>query len=97
VPAVPTGMKTGVSTIPCGVWRRPARAPVVASSATISNRNGMGYSRRCQDDAALRQKGPLSAVAGASHAVTPCQQEPPLEFRPSDFAYRLTPASQGPS
>jgi len=25
---VPTGMKTGVSMVPCGVWRRPARARV---------------------------------------------------------------------
>ena len=37
VPAVPTGMNTGVSTTPCGVWRRPARARVFSSRATISN------------------------------------------------------------
>jgi len=30
-------MKTGVSTIPCGVKRRPARAFVLGSVATISN------------------------------------------------------------
>jgi hypothetical protein len=34
--AVPTGMNTGVSTGPCGVVRRPRRAPV-ASVAVTSN------------------------------------------------------------
>jgi hypothetical protein len=33
-PAVPTGMKAGVRTTPCGVVRRPVRAaPSVASSS----------------------------------------------------------------
>src|SRR5207244_538097 len=32
---VPTGMKTGVSTTPCGVWSRPSRA--APSVCTISN------------------------------------------------------------
>ena len=36
---VPTGMKIGVSISPCGVWRMPARACVLGSSATISYLN----------------------------------------------------------
>ena len=38
VPCVPTGMKTGVSTSPCGVYKRPRRAAVSASSLINSNR-----------------------------------------------------------
>src|SRR5438034_10140657 len=37
LPAVPTGMKAGVSMTPWAVWRRPARARVVGSRAMISN------------------------------------------------------------
>ncbi len=34
VAAVPTGMKAGVSTVPCAVWMRPRRArPSLASSS----------------------------------------------------------------
>src|SRR6185437_3305004 len=38
VACVPTGMKTGVSIVPCAVCSRPARAPVTGHSASISNR-----------------------------------------------------------
>jgi hypothetical protein len=27
---VPTGMNAGVSMVPCGVWTRPSRAPLLA-------------------------------------------------------------------
>jgi hypothetical protein len=33
---VPTGMKTGVSMVPCGVWSNPARTPARGHSATSS-------------------------------------------------------------
>ena len=36
VARVPTGMKIGVSMTPCGVCRRPARAPVRSSQAMSS-------------------------------------------------------------
>src|ERR1051326_7797329 len=39
VACVPTGMKTGVSTSPCAVWRMPARAPVSGQTTCSSNRN----------------------------------------------------------
>ena len=39
VPAVPTGMNTGVSTGPWGRWRRPRRAPA-GSVARSSKRAG---------------------------------------------------------
>src|SRR5580704_11309735 len=39
VACVPTGMKTGVSTSPCAVWRMPARAPVTGHTAWISKPN----------------------------------------------------------
>ncbi|SPF44232.1 hypothetical protein SBA4_3200013 [Candidatus Sulfopaludibacter sp. SbA4] len=35
---MPTGMKTGVSMVPCAVCRRPARARVCGHSATTSKR-----------------------------------------------------------
>src|SRR5574337_1861341 len=45
VPAVPTGMNTGVGMSPCGVWRMPARAcPSVASSS--NEKPGVGRSTR---------------------------------------------------
>ena len=34
---VPTGMYTGVSISPWGVWRRPRRAPVCLSTCRTSN------------------------------------------------------------
>ena len=42
---VPTGMKAGVSTVPCGVCRRPARAEDAASRASSSKWTGAGYGR----------------------------------------------------
>jgi hypothetical protein len=36
VPTVPTGIKQGVSTVPCEVWRRPRRAPVCGQVAKSS-------------------------------------------------------------
>jgi hypothetical protein len=36
VACVPTGMKTGVSMVPCGVCSKPARARVCGHSATTS-------------------------------------------------------------
>ena len=41
VPCVPTGMNAGVCTPPWDVTKRPARAPVAASSAWSSNEKGI--------------------------------------------------------
>src|SRR6266849_8472930 len=43
LPAVPTGMNAGVSIVPCGVCRRPRRAPL-GSVFNTSNRNAIGGS-----------------------------------------------------
>src|SRR5258708_1926397 len=40
VACVPTGMKAGVSTVPCGVNSLPRRAAVPRSGASISNGTG---------------------------------------------------------
>ena len=39
-PAVPTGMKIGVSMVPWSVWSRPARAPVSGHVAWRSKVSG---------------------------------------------------------
>jgi hypothetical protein len=44
-PAVPTGMKAGVSTRPCGVASTPARATPLCASTAKENTAGQ-YSRR---------------------------------------------------
>ena len=37
---VPTGMKAGVSTVPCGVIKRPRRAAEAGSWSSVWNRTG---------------------------------------------------------
>jgi hypothetical protein len=54
VPCVPTGMKTGVSTTPCGVVSRPRRAREEESVARSSK--DMGQPKKGRGVSPMRQK-----------------------------------------
>src|SRR5687768_14954103 len=53
VPRVPTGMKNGVRTTPCGVVSVPARAPVWGQTASTRKENGIAE-RRLREEIARR-------------------------------------------
>ena len=85
VACVPTGMKAGVRTGPCGVSKRPARAPVsrsTASTVKLNIRRPLDHSRMARQAAAL-SPGPARKVGLAGGRTG----GPGMELRPGKIGY----------
>ena len=96
VARVPTGMKTGVSTGPCAVWKRPRRAEVAASRARSSKSKRV--MRGIVPDGttlSLRALHSTGTLVVANHPASPHVQRSKMPDRPTDDAALLAAADEG--
>ena len=103
VPWVPTGMKIGVSTIPCGVTNRPRRAredeSILSNSKDIVNRAVKTISDQGSTKKALRREIPQGSAKtpdeGSQPGWKPAESDP-TEFEVEEAGEESFPASDPP-
>ena len=78
VALVPTGMKTGVSTAPCGVCSSPARAPVAHAAIQAVGADGVNEMIGLQDDTVrprMNRRFGLAVYGNAQKAAKCCDTD----------------------